>query len=290
MQQVSVESLIKGPVHERRLGKAPAKSHAKLLMASNFFDDQKTPPAKTNFWPKRTAFKLRHFGNVQYGDCTRAKQAWGAMRMERLETRQTPKINDEEVIRVYKEMTTRYYGADWINDPGGADTGAFELDALNDWRRKEHTFKDTKGRELTIDAFVRVNHFDTKAVKNAIALAGAKGIAVCFNLPLKWAYQENTNWDIPEGQQPIGYYLPGSWGGHSMWAIDYDEQGVFLDSTWNEPIGKISWRAFQFYCDEAYIVIDSVNYWKKAKTKLDLEALKRAVKNVSSYPIASSIK
>ena len=288
MQQVSEEKLIKGPaLHNRRLGKAPAKSHPKLLMASRFLDDQKEPPAKTNYWPKKTAFKPRHFGNIELGSCTRSKQAWAILRMERREQRRTVIITDEEVKRVYKDMTTRYYGADWVNDPVGSDTGAYELDALNDWRRKEFSIHDgkVKDRVYTIDAYVRVNQFDIRAVKNAIATAGAKGIAVCFNLPLMWAYTPGNHWDIPEGVQPIGLYMPGSWGGHSMWAIDYNEEGVFLDSTWMEAVGFISWRAFLIYCDEAYLVVDSINEWKKKKTGLDLGALKKAVNLVSSLQI-----
>lgn len=263
----------------RQLGKAPAKSEEKLLHLVNFMKATKEPPVKTNFWPKRSAFPRRSFGNLILGDCTRAKQAIAAMRMERIEVKQTPKITDEEVIRVYTDMENRLYG--------GGDNGAFEIDALNEWRRPETTFKDTKGRPLTIDAFISVDQRNLTAWKLAMATAGAHGLAVCFNLPLAWSSISSKFWDIPDGKRPIGIYLPGSWGGHSMWAIDYDEKGVYLESTWEEPVGLITWRAFAAYCDESYLVIDSLDSWrKKASAKnLNLKGIKEAVNDVSSFKI-----
>jgi hypothetical protein len=267
-----------------RLGKAPALSMPKMLHLSSFADTEKEPPVATKFWTKRAKFPLRHFGNRRYGDCTRASQALLAMRMERIETRSTPVITDEEVIRVYKEATARYFYVDWDKDPVGADTGMFEVWALDDWRRPELTFKDTKGRPLTIDAYTRINQANIKEVKNALWLSGAHGIKVCFNLPLAWQSNPSGIWDIPEDQQPVGPYLPGSWGGHSMAAVDYDEKYVYLPSSWAFPDGKITWRAFLIYCDEAYMVIDSIDAWKKKKA-IDVMGIKKAVNLVSSYQI-----
>jgi hypothetical protein len=44
------------------------------------------------------------------------------MRFERLETRATPHIDDDEVHRVYRESVMRHYGTD-------ADVGMYEVDA-----------------------------------------------------------------------------------------------------------------------------------------------------------------
>lgn len=89
-------------------------------------------------------------------------------------------------------------------------------------------------------------------------------------MPLAWANlpMNNQTWDIPAGQQPIGKWRPYSYGGHSMSAAEgYDENWLYLDHTWQCPIGKISWRAFAIYCDESYMVIDSVNEWRKIVKK-----------------------
>ena len=116
--KVSYEKEIEG----RRLGKSPSKSDPRLLQASKYTVGD--APAVYDFWSSRAPFPLRTFGNTQYGDCTKASQALLAMRMERIETRQTPSISDAEIIQNYFAMTTRLYG--------GGDTGAYEIDALNE--------------------------------------------------------------------------------------------------------------------------------------------------------------
>jgi hypothetical protein len=262
----------------KRLGKAPAKGSPMLLQLGTFLKAEPKLPEKTNFWTKKAAFPLRSFGNTQYGDCTRASQALLSMRMERLECKKTPVITDEEVVRVYTEMCHRLYGAD--------DTGAYESDALSEWRKPELTFRDAKGRPLTIDAYTAINHRDVNEVKKALFLAGAHGIKVCFNLPN--AFSDHTDvWDIPAGQQLTGPYVPGSWGGHSIAAVDYDTFGVRLVHSWGVPDGKISWAAFTAYADEAYMVIDSIDSWKKKKLDkyVDLKAIKAQVNAASTQKI-----
>jgi hypothetical protein len=263
----------------KKLGKAPAKGSTKLLLLSNFLktDPNVVLPAATNFWTKRKEFPYETYGNTQYGDCTRASQALLAMRMERLEQRRTIDFDDNEIVRVYLEMTKRLYG--------GGDTGAYETDALDCWRKPDLTFRDRKGRPHTIDAYLAVNHRSVQEIKKAILLAGAHGIKLCFNLPLAWS---NTyHWDIPEGQLPVGEYEPGSWGGHSMMTDDYDEEGIVVPHSWGVPDGKVSWRGVMQYCDEAYVAIDSVNDWKKKKKGeiIDLDAVVSEVNAVSSQKI-----
>lgn len=265
---------------KKRLGKSPAKSHPLMLSFSDYTTD-KIPPPSTNFWHKKTSFEPRTYGNTEYGDCTRASQAVFITHMERLESRRTIKITDDEVIKRYMDMTSRLYG--------GGDTGGFELDALNEWRNPDLTIRDVKGHPYTIDAYTRINQANIEEVKRAIYFSGSHGIKACFSLPL--AFQENTDvWDIPEGQQPIGEYLAGSWGGHSTCsARDFDKDWLYFNHTWGVPDGKISWRAFSIYCDEAYSVIDSVDSWRKkiaaAKISFDLPKLISDVNNVSPIKI-----
>src|SRR5688572_4559225 len=247
-------------VDGQRLGRLPVKSSRKALMFSDFVRaDAPDPPKKMRFWERRKPFPIRTFGNTSYGSCTRSKQAIASMRLERLEQRRTINITDEEIIRVYKEMSDRRYG--------GGDNGAYETDALDDWRNPETTFSDVKGRKMTIDAYTRLNPYNHREIKMALATAGAHGIAVCFNLPWAWrhVYPPRT-WEIPAGTQLTGDWMPGSWGGHSMWAIgDYDELGFWVPHTWNLEDQFVTWEAAAVYMDEAHLVIDSVNYWKKNK-------------------------
>jgi hypothetical protein len=265
----------------RRTGKGPARGHIKMLNTANYLTPGEVPPAFTP-WAKRVKFPLRSFGNIQKGDCTRASQAIFQMRMERDEQRRTVDITDDEVLRVYFEMTARLYG--------GGDTGAYELDALNEWRRPETTFKDTKGRPFTIDAFTKVNQSNLQEVKQAIYLSQAHGVKFCMNLPLAFAYMTTARWDLPAGKTLTGDWAPGSWGGHSMTATGYTADGIIWPTTWNEPDGLITWAAFAAYCDEAYLVIDSLDAWRKkpgVSKLIDLTGLKNDVNAVSSYPISS---
>lgn len=277
-------------VTEQRLGRMPRRSSVKALHLSDFIKPKAVIelPTRTTFWTRRKAFPIRSFGNNRFGNCTRAKQAIASMRMERIETRRNPIITDDEIIRVYKEMTTRRYDADWEHDPVSADTGAYETDALSDWRNPETTFKDTKGRPLTIDAYLRINAADHHALKEAVFTAGAHGIAVCLNLPLAFArIQPPQPWTIPPGQMLLREWMPGTWGGHSMWAVDYDEKGITLVHTWDMQDQLLTWEAAAAYLDEAHIVIDKINEWKKkpqAKV-LDLSNIIASVNEVSSYPI-----
>lgn len=266
----------------RRLGRLPRMMHPNALLL-NRFADFPPPPPRTDFWRGRTPFPIRSFGNTRYGDCTRASQAIASMRMERIETRRTPLITDDEVVRVYQDMSDRLYG--------GGDNGAYEVDALNAWRDPTTTFKDTSHRTLTIDAYTRINVGDHDEVRGALAAAGAHGIKVCFNLP--WAFnalQPPYDWDCPAGPL-LGDWMPGSWGGHSMFARDYDEVGLWLPHQWDLPDQRITWRAVAAYMDEAHLVIDSWDYWRTHKATalkqtLDLAGIRQAVNRVSRLKIA----
>lgn len=267
-------------VDTRRTGKAPAKSHLKMLQLGNYLKTDRAIPPSFDFWKGRKPFVPYDVGNNEYGDCTKASQALLAQRMEREEQNKTIEIPKQSIIDSYLALTQRLYG--------GGDTGAYELDALNSWRNPDTTFRDTKDRPHTIDAFMRINHGNIDEVKAALYLSKAGGIKVCFNLPMAWAYRTDNVWDIPEDQEPVGDYLPGSWGGHSMMATSkWDKDWLWLPSSWNMPDGKVSWRAMSIYCDEAYLVVDSVNAWKKRKLGniIDLNALKADVNMVSSTKI-----
>lgn len=273
------ETIVEG----KRLGRLPAKASRKALMFSDFVTYISLPKA-TNHWTNRTPIPLRSFGNLQYGDCTRAKQAVAIERMERLEQKRTVTITDAEVIRVYTDMSNRLYG--------GGDNGAYETDALDEWRRPETTIRDVSGHPYTIDAYLRLNSFNHQEIRAGIALSGARGIAVCLNLPLAWSsVVDGGTWDIPEGRQPIGEYLPGSWGGHSMWTCDYDDIGLVLDGTWNDGQRHLTWRAAAIYLDEAHMVIDSVDAWRKMAAVRDhlvnLDRVVEAVNDVSSHKITT---
>jgi hypothetical protein len=268
----------------KKLGRLPAKSSEKALLFKKYLRAVKVP-AESDFWRKRSDFPGRTYGNAGpdgAGDCTRASQANASVRMERIETRRTIDVADAEVLRVYFDMTTRLYG--------GGDTGAYETDALDEWRRPDRTFKDMKGRAYVIDAYTRVNHLDLDEVRAAIYLSGTKGIKLCLSLPQAFlGIDPPAPWDIPDGQVLTGNWL-GQFG-HSLFADAYGKEGVRLVHSWYTGEGveyhqTLTWRAFAAYVDEVHSVVDSIDAWRKhAGSKFATAKLVSDVAKVSSYPI-----
>jgi hypothetical protein len=268
-----------------RLGRLPMKSTMKALQFADFFQFVQLPKAQT-YWRKKPALPLRTFGNTQYGCCTRAKQAVAALRMERLEQRgKTIDITDAEVIRVYQDMSNRLYG--------GGDNGAYEDDALKEWRNPDTTFRDVDGHPYSIDAYLRLNAKNVNELKAGLALAGAKGIAICMDLPRAFAsIDPPTPWGLPAAGVPlVGDLVPGSWGGHSMWCNGFTKDGLIVDDTWAMPNRLITWDAVAAYLDEAHLVIDSIDAWRKKaisrKGRQALGDIVDAVNAVSAIRIAA---
>ena len=271
-----ISTELNGPfLPDRRLGKGPAKAGPKALLFANYISPL-VIPQETNFWHKRVKFPFETYGNREHGCCTIASQALFAMKMERIEQRRTIDFADEEVLRVYYNLTSRLYG--------GGDTGAYEEDALSNWRKPDLTFRDKRGRPYTIDAYTKINHTNILEIKKAIYLSGGHGIKLCFNLP--WAWASTYRWDVPENQALVGDWVPGSWGGHSMCsAHDYDEGGIWVDHTWGVPPGYVTNAGLAAYCDEAHHVIDSINTWKKKTNLVNFGALISDVNIVSSQKL-----
>ena len=268
------------------LGRLPMKSTRKALNFSDFAKFMKIPPSQT-YWRGRKPIPLRSYGNLTNGCCTIAKQAVAATRMERLETRRTLHIEDDEVLRVYFAMTTALYG--------GGDTGAYEDDALNRWRNPDLTFRDKDGNPYTIDAYLRLNPKNLDEVKAALAFSGAKGIAFCMNLPRAYeTIDPPRKWELPKDDEQaralVGKWQPGTWGGHSLWGNGYTTEGPISDHTWEMDNNVISWEAWAAYADEAHVVIDSLDWWRqRAKeqtaVKINMADVRDAVNGVSSIRI-----
>ncbi len=263
---------------QKKLGRLAPKSDPRALMFARFARAPRKLPVSTDFWPHKHHFENRTFGNTQFGDCTRASQAIGSLRMEFLETKKVPHIDDEEVTRAFVAMCDRLYNGD--------TNGAYIMDALNCWRNPDYTFRDAAGHPLTIDAYTKIHPSDQQELRQAIWTAGAHGIVIGINLPKAFETIEPPKvWDIPAGQPAVGDWLPGSLGGHCMWARDYDEKGVWLVHTWGCDDQLITWPAAALYIDEAYMVIDSIDKWRAKKRPVKFTALQKAVNEVSSYKL-----
>jgi hypothetical protein len=270
------------------LGKKPAMARPQALMFAHFVDMTgviPNLPNSTNYWSRRSKFPLGTWGNDRMGDCTIASQIVASMRNERIETRRTDLIAESEGPRVYVDMSNRLYG--------GGDNGAYEEDALANWRKPDLTFRDKAGNPITIDAFTRLDPKNHDQIKAALWLSGGThGIKVCFNLPSAWQTIVGQSRDLdvaPNGGALVNEWEPGSWGGHSMYADDYDLIGLWVEHTWNLPRQRVTWAAVSAYSDEAHSIVDSIDTWRHRASSgfINLRALADAVNQVSDQKIAA---
>jgi hypothetical protein len=265
---------------EKQLGKLEAKHDARNLMAAKYIAE--TPPASYDFMRlpskrRRSRLPARTFGNNDFGDCTLASQANALMRFERVEQRRTIIVPQQHVIDNYLQMT------------GGQDSGWYELDALKRWHSEG--FDWNPNRKYTIDAFAQVNVDSADEIR--AAMYAFRLIKICFGLPNGWKQID------PEGYGdagPNGDHIwsedggdPWSWGGHSMMADAYDEDGIWVVHTWFEGDTQarqlVTWEAVAKYADEAYSLVDSIDEWRsrpRLSRLVDLDALEKDVEEVTA--------
>jgi hypothetical protein len=118
---------------------------------------------------------------------------------------------------------------------------------------------------------------------------------VCLNLPWAWAnILPPHDWDVPADDDPSlrsAMWQPGTWGGHSILLDEYDEVGPWVPHTWSlSPYRqRITWRGLAWYCDEAHLILDSVNQWKQERRlpSRTLDAIVDAINSVSSQKVVA---
>jgi hypothetical protein len=216
-----------------KLGKRPAKHDARTLqLASYTISTLPPPPAHDDFAKKVKNWPMMR--NDKVGDCTCAcaghmVEQWTTYAKKPF----TP--TDDQVIAAYSAITGY--------DPksGNDDDGAVILDVLNYWR-------NTGVADHKIMAFVAVDSKTHIEVEDSVALFGN-----CYlGLGLPVSAQTQSVWAVPPGG-PTGPGAPGSWGGHAVPVVAYDQRGLTV-ITWGKPM-RMTWGFLDAYCDEAYAVL-----------------------------------
>lgn len=225
----------------RKLGKAPRRIDPRTLKMARYMNLAALPPAPASC---NLLSKVTNFGsmlNDDIGDCTIA----GAGHMVQCWTAEAGKqviIPDAEIQAAYTEITG-YNPAD-----PNTDTGAVEIDVLNYWRT-------TGIGGHKIGAYAALPLSDPEYLKQSIYLLG--GAYAGFDLP---TYVENAkSWLAPTVIEKIrNQTTPGSWGGHAVPFVAYDEKYIYIVS-WG-IIVPVAW-AFVFgstpYCDELYGILSA---------------------------------
>jgi len=252
---------------DMKLGKQRARHDPRTLMLADYIDSTTLPPSPAaRDWgaridPKSWGMML----NNHIGDCTCAAAAhliqdWTSNNAGEIT------LGDPQVLDAYEAVSG--YDA----KSGSNDNGAVETDVLNYWR---HT--GIGGR--TIKAYVALEPGNRDHVRDAINLFG--GCYIGLALPI--SAQAQQTWMIPPGGA-TGTGAPGSWGGHAVAVVAYNERRVTC-VTWG-TLKQMTWDFFTTYCDEAYAVLSPD--WSDGKSTpvgFDMETLENDLKQLSDRPI-----
>ncbi len=173
---------------------------------------------------------LGTFSNMQYGDCTCA--AFGHLDEAVCAASGAPTtVTTSMVLEAYDAISP------WDrNHPAINDEGASNLDALR-WFKSQGL----------ITAFASL--YNRAHVETCINLF--HGVYVGADLPL--AAKTQQTWDVAPAGSTDPSYKPRSWGGHAMFAIGYDQAGVWF-ATWGRR-QYATWAWFNTYVDETYVAL-----------------------------------
>jgi hypothetical protein len=213
-----------------RLGRKPAHHDPRVPHLSKHMMLVQPKPA-VDWTPAVKAWDC--LGNDVHGDCTAAAayhliQTW---------------LNNNSIdFSPTTEQALALYAA--TSDYPKEDDGAVESQVLHYW--------STVGVPTSFNAdvvtFASLVPANLDELRLAIENFGGCYIGVA--LPL--SAQTQSEWDVPAaGLTGVGE--PGSWGGHAIPLVAYDETS-FTCVTWGRLI-KITPAFLRAYCDEAYAVI-----------------------------------
>ncbi|MGA7781153.1 MAG: hypothetical protein WCA85_26070 [Paraburkholderia sp.] len=213
-----------------KLGKLPARHDPRVPHLSRHMMVGVPKPAvdwtgAVKSWPM--------LANDVHGDCTAAaayhiSQLWRAN--SSLDAWQP---TDQEALALYSATS----GFPKV------DEGAVEMDVLRYWS----TFGIGTDIGTETIAFTSLNPQNLDELKLSIQWFGAAYLGVA--LPL--SAQTQTEWDVVAGADSLT--APGSWGGHAVCAVAYDETS-FTVVTWG-ALKKVTPAFMQKYLDEAYAVV-----------------------------------
>lgn len=231
-------------------------------------------PVSWDFDSGRKPFVSHMWGNDDYGDCECAGRANYLLRLQRLQTKTTPNITDDDVIALYKMIT----GCQEAGDNN--DTGMSTITNLSQWRQGWNITKDwekdkSSDRDFEIAAYGYIDPSQGQFIRLCAFLFS--GVLLGANMPLTAQAQTPSGvWDVDPSAGADAE--PGSWGGHCIYAKRYDADNIYV-ITWGQQI-RVTNAWFDKYVSEAYSVIDSLDAWQKHPQILDVDNLIAEMKSL----------
>jgi hypothetical protein len=128
------------------------------------------------------------------------------------------------------------------------DDGAVETDVLNYWVSHGIPGCNTIDEPL----YCTLTPGDMDELRYATANFGGAYIGLALPLTAQFQNAVGGVWDVVQSTR-AGAADPGSWGGHAVNVVGYDDTGVDL-VTWG-AVQRATWAFMQKYCDEAYGVV-----------------------------------
>jgi hypothetical protein len=231
-----------------KLGKRHARHDPRVPMLTKYLPVKSLPPP-----PPRVDWysEIAEWGvmkNDALSDCTCAAVAHVILQWTTYaspDPSEGRRLSDEDVVDLY-EAVGGYNPAD-----ESTDQGAVEVDVLNYWLNE-----GVYGDRLAGYASLEVGNINE--IKDAINWFG--NVYVGLLLPV--TAQTQTVWSVaPGGVNGPG--ARGSWGGHAVPVVGYDERGLIC-VTWG-ALRRMTYEFWSAYCDEAYALL-STDFIKAAGT------------------------
>lgn len=242
-----------------KLGKKAAKKDIRTLRLAHFIRALPPPLEVINWNHGIVDFGMMR--NSDLGDCTCAALGHA----EQTITANTVGFDE---ITVPDSDVVSLYSASCGYIPGNpsTDEGGVELDVLN-YVRKNGMF----GVDELI-AYSDPDPGNVEHIKQTISLFG--GVYIGLSLPV--SAQNQDVWDVVSSPNSE----PGSWGGHAVWVLGYDQQGLTC-VTWGAA-KRMTWDFWLKYCDESHAIL-FMNWLGQfgGDSVINMTALNNALHNVT---------